>query len=253
MRFYGIALLVLLLSAGSVQANIQPDSLTKQLEPSLENLFYGNVNEVLTKLFWIGDSEVIGLRYNAVRPKDIVLFNSNRLIVDSLSINQLFLDDYQPGSIRFVSIDGIVQSGQNSFVILHGYGATRVQVVEGKFVVIEKRIEPRKPEISDRYFTGYKLLHLGKYTIGYRYDLNKYIKSADYWVYNWESGKLSEYQDSKYREESTNRYWSLKNTPEAYSTISHFIYNIIQTRDGFIFNLPLKNRFLSYSEKAGNI
>jgi hypothetical protein len=100
---------------------------------------------------------------------------------------------------------------------------------------------------------GYSLVQLEKYTIGYRVELAKYLSSADFWIYDWEKEKHVIYLDSQHPEASKNWYWKLKGTPEAYSTASIYRYNIIQTRDGFIFNLPLKNRFLKFSKANGEI
>lgn len=64
----------------------------KPIELSLENLFYGNDNVILTKLFWLNQDEIIGYRYENNIPKDLVLLNRQRLIKDSLSINELFIE-----------------------------------------------------------------------------------------------------------------------------------------------------------------
>lgn len=236
-----------------IAAMANSDSLSKEVKPTLENLYYGNVNEVVTKMLWIGDQSAIGLRYNEKIPKDLVLLNRNKLIVDSLSFNEMFLEGYDKQSGRFNSIDGLVQTSDNRFLVIHGHGTTILEINQEKLDVRIKQLEKRKPAIDDKYLKGYSLVQLEKYTIGYRVESNKYLSSADFWVYDWENKKHVSYLDSQHPEASKNWYWKLKGTPEAYSTASIYRYNIIQTRDGFIFNLPLKNRFLKFSKATGAI
>lgn len=253
MRSFGFTFFLFCLFSVCSQAQIKTDSLDREIEPSLDNLYYGNINEVITKILWFGEKNAIGLRYYGTVPKDLVLFDQQKLIVDSLSVNRMFLEEYEPGSGRFISINAFFQEADRSFAVVHNNGSTRVRLNGDRFELVEKKILSEKPTIAEQYLTGYRQIRLEKYSIGYRYDQSKYVTSADFWVYNWETGEHTVYHDSKFKEESNNRYWSRKNTPETYSTLTHFIYNITQTRDGFIFNLPLKNRFLKYSSVTGEI
>lgn len=213
---------------------------------SMESLFYGNENEVLTRLFWLTEEEIIGIRYSGDIPKDLVLLNHQRLIKDSLSINQLFLDGYHFNSKRFISIHGIIQTGDHEGVIVHNFGSTHFQIADEKIKMITKVLPEKRPKIDDEYFDGYELVQLDGYTLGFKGDRKKWVKDADYWIYNWDSGEFSIYEDSKHPVMSKNDFWDKKNDPETFSTYSYFFYNIIQTKDGFLFNLPLKNRFVIY-------
>lgn len=223
------------------------------VELSLENMFYGNDNHDLSKLFWLNEDEIISIRFKDSRPKDVILLNSQRLITDSLSINQMFLENYTESSPNFISINGFIQIEQSKFIILHNFGSTVVQVSNDKFELLEERIKAEKPPVSSEFLEGYKLLALENYTIGYRMDEDKWLKSPDYWVYNWESEAFAQYQDSKIEESSKNRYWDPKNSLETYSTYSFFVYYITQTKEGLLFNLPLKNRFVLYSNKTNQM
>lgn len=253
MRFPRTLLYIFATQFLGIFAMANSDSLSKEVKPTLENLYYGNINEVITKMLWIGDQSAIGLRYNEKIPKDLVLLNRNKLIVDSLSFNEMFLEGYDKQSGRFNSIDGLVQASENEFLVIHSHGTTILEINQDKLDVNIKQLEKRKPAIEDKYLKGYSLVQLEKYTIGYRVESNKYLSSADFWVYDWENKKHVIYLDSQHSEASKNWYWKLKGTPEAYSTASIYRHNIIQTRDGFIFNLPLKNRFLKFSKATGAI
>ncbi|MEP4375884.1 MAG: hypothetical protein ABJ333_12600, partial [Algoriphagus sp.] len=226
------------------------ESLELKLVPSLDNMFYGNVNEIITNMMWVDEDYAIGLRYNATRPKDLVLLNRNNLIVDSLSINLLFLDKDRVEQGSFISIQMIVEASTNEFMIVHNYGTSLVSVDSGKFELLEKKISKEKPSIPKSFLEDHVLINLGRFTIGYRSEM-KYLNHADFWVYDWELGTHEFYEDSKYKEASKNWYWKLKGTPETYSSTSIFRYSIIATKDGFIFNLPLKNRFLTYTTDTG--
>jgi hypothetical protein len=83
--------------------------------------------------------------------------------------------------------------------------------------------------------------------------MDKWLTDADYWVYNWSNGKFAVYEDSKHDEVTKNRYWNRKKDPETYSTFTHFLYNIVQTKEGFLFNLPLKNRFVRYNAETNQM
>ncbi len=225
----------------------------KPIELSLENLFYGNDNVILTKLFWLNQEEIIGFRYEKNIPKDLVLLNHQRLIKDSLSINQLFIDGYDSGSNTFVSINGIIQTGDHEAVILHNFGSTRMEVKEDKIQLLAKSLPNKKPEISEKYLNGYSLVQLDGFTIGYRAEMKQWLTDANYWVYNWRNEKFAVYEDSKHDEVTKNRYWNRKKDPETYSTFTHFLYNVVQTKEGFLFNLPLKNRFLRYNAETNQM
>ncbi|SFO51232.1 hypothetical protein SAMN04488519_107238 [Algoriphagus ornithinivorans] len=221
----------------------------KEIELSLENLFYGNDNEILTKLYWLNQENIIGLRYENDIPKDLVLLNRARLIKDSLSINRLFIRDYNPKAKKFIAINSLIQTDKNEIVILHGYGSSKIKLINDKLELESKSLPNKKPDISDEYFRDYELVQLGDFTIGYKVNPSKWIKDADYWIFNWNNGTVSKYEDSKITDVSKNRFWDMKNDPEPYSTYTHFLYNIIQTKDGFLFNLPLKNRFVLYDSQ----
>lgn len=236
-----------------ISAMANSDSLSNEVKPTLENLYYGNVNEVITKMLWIGDQSAIGLRYNEKIPKDLVLLNRNKLIVDSLSFNEMFLQGYDKQSGRFTSIDGLIQTSENKFLVIHGHGTTILEINQEKLNGQIRQLEKRKPAIDEKYLQGYSLVQLENYTIGYRKEMNKYLTSADFWVYDWGKKKHVAYLDSQHPQASKNWYWKLKDTPETYSSSSIYRYNITETRDGFIFNLPLKNRFLKYSKVTGEI
>ncbi|MEP0712775.1 MAG: hypothetical protein ABJC55_12700, partial [Algoriphagus sp.] len=49
-------------------AQSDSESLELKLVPSLDNMFYGNVNEIITNMMWVDEDYAIGLRYNATRP-----------------------------------------------------------------------------------------------------------------------------------------------------------------------------------------
>ena len=229
------------------------DTKFQEIELSLENMFYGNDNHDLSRLFWLNEDEIISIRYKDSRPKDVILLNSQRLITDSLSINQMFLENYSESSPKFISINGFIQVEQSKFIILHNFGSTVVQVSNDKFEILEEKIKAEKPPVSSEFLEGYKLLALGNYTVGYRIDPDKWLKSPDYWVYNWGNGKFARYQDSKFEESSKNTYWDTKNSLEPYSTYSFYTYFIVQTKDGLLFNLPMKNRFVLYSGKTNQM
>lgn len=225
----------------------------KPIELSLENLFYGNDNVILTKLFWLNQEEIIGYRYENNIPKDLVLLNRQRLIKDSLSINQLFIEGYDPSSKNFISINGIIQTGDHEAVILHNFGSTRFEVKEDRIQLLTKSLSKRKPEIPGEYLKGYELTHLEGFTLGFKVDVSKWLTDADYWIYNWNTGKFAIYEDSKHDEVTKNRYWNRKKDPETYSTYTHFLYNVVQTKEGFLFNLPLKNRFVRYNAETNQM
>lgn len=230
-----------------IQSTLAVAQKSKHLEPSLENLFYGNDNVTLTKLFWLNDKEIIAYRYNNGIPKDLILLNRQRLIQDSLSINDMFLEGYQEDSKKFISINGLIQTGEHKAVVIHNFGSTIFELVDGKFKVYSKFLPKKKPPIPDKYFSGFEVIQLDSYTIGYRADWKKWLVDADFWVYDWNTEKLESYEDSKFEEQTKNPYWDYKRDPEPYSTFTHFLYNIIQTKDGFLFNLPFKNRFVIYN------
>lgn len=223
----------------------------RQITPNDQNLFYGNENVNLVRLFWMGGNQMIGLRYQESRPKDLVLMNENRLIIDSLSINELFLEDYRFESGKFISLINLFQTGENDLAILHGFGTTKAKISNGVFEVLEKKVRLGKPDIPPKYFEGYDFFHLENLTLGFKVNRKKWLKSADFWVYNWETGKFAEYRDSEFEEESNNTYWNTSKSPETFSTLTQFAYNVTKTRYGLLFNLPLKNRFVIYdSEKS---
>lgn len=224
-----------------------------EVELNLTNLFYGNENEVLIKLFWLNPDETIGLRYQNNIPKDLVLLDHQRLIMDSLSINKLFLKGYSPASKNFVGIDGFIQIDDHQLMILHGFGSTGIRVTEDRFELINKKLPARKPDIDAKYFDSHQLVQLSDFTIGYHAERDKWTTDADFWVYNWKTKKLAFYEDSKYAELTKNRYWDMKQSPESYDTYSHFLYNIIQTKEGFLFNLPLKNKFVRYNAETNDM
>jgi len=225
----------------------------KPIELSLENLFYGNDNVILTKLFWLNQEEIIGYRYENNIPKDLVLLNRQRLIKDSLSINALFLDGYNSSSKNFISIQGIIQTSSHEAIVLHNFGSTKFEVKNDRIQILSKTLSRPKPDISEKYFKGYELVHLDGFTLGYRAEMKKWITDADYWVYNWNTGKFAIYEDSKHDEVTKNRYWNRKKDPETYSTYTHFLYNVVQTKEGFLFNLPMKNRFVRYNAETNQM
>jgi hypothetical protein len=224
-----------------------------EVELNLTNLYYGNENEVLIKLFWLNPDETIGIRYRNNISKDLVLLNHQRLITDSLSINKLFLEGYSSASKNYVGINGFIQLDDHQVVVLHGWGNTQIRVKDDRFELIEKNLPRRKPNISPSYFEGYELVYLSDFTIGYHVETKTWTTDADFWVYNWNTGKVALYEDSKYEELTKNRYWDMKRSPEPYDTYSHFLYNIVQTKEGFLFNLPLKNRFALYNAETNEM
>ncbi|MHA7128035.1 hypothetical protein [Algoriphagus namhaensis] len=207
----------------------------------------------MIKLFWLNPDEIIGLRYQNSRPKDLVLLNHQRLITDSLSINQRFIEGYSSASGKFVSINGFIQIDDHELIVLHGHGSTSVRVKEQRFELISEKLPARKPNIDASYFENYQLVQLLDFTIGYHAESSEWTSDADFWVYNWKTEKLAIYEDSKYDEVTKNRYWDMKRSPEPYSTYNHFLYNIIQTKEGFLFNLPLKNRFVRYNAASNEM
>ena len=225
----------------------------RMILPTDQNLFYGNENIVLSRLYWMGDDQIVGLRYKDSRPKDLVLMNTNRLIVDSLSINRLFLENFNFESGQFISINGIVKNNSNTFLVIHNFGTTQITIKSGKFELVHKKISRRRPDIPPNYFQGYEFIELEQFTIGYKVDVKKWLKSADFWVYNWETNKFSEYRDSEFNEESNNPYWDLQKGLETVNTFTQFIYNISKTENGLIFNLPLKNRFIEYDAELSTM
>ena len=118
MKVFSFLLFSLSLSTSVTKTMAQ--NAQKSIELSLENLFYGNDNVILTKLFWLNQEEIIGYRYENNIPKDLVLLNRQRLIKDSLSINALFLDGYNSSSKDFISIQGIIQTSSHEAIVLHG-------------------------------------------------------------------------------------------------------------------------------------
>ena len=235
------------------ETKVMAQDAEKSIELSVDNLFYGNDNVILTKLFWLNRDEIIGYRYENNIPKDLVLLNRQRLIKDSLSINQLFLDGYNSNSKNFISINGLIQSGDHEVIVLHGFGSSRFEVKEDRIHLVTKSLPRPKPDIPEKFFKGYELAHLDGFTIGYRGDMTKWLSDANYWVYNWKTGNFSVYEDSKHDEVTKNRYWNRKKDPETYSTYTQFLYNIVQTKEGFLFNLPLKNRFVRYNAETNQM
>jgi hypothetical protein len=126
-----------------IQSTLAVAQKSIHLEPSLENLFYGNDNVTLTKLFWLNDKEIIAYRYKNGIPKDLILLNRQRLIQDSLSINDMFLDGYQEDSKKFISINGLIQTGEHKAVVIHNFGSTLFELVDGEFKVSSKSL-PKK-------------------------------------------------------------------------------------------------------------
>ncbi|WBL43834.1 hypothetical protein PBT90_03930 [Algoriphagus halophytocola] len=232
-----------------LDARIVPD-----VDLSIENLYYGNENEILSKLFWLNDEETVALRYLNSRPKDIVLMGANNLLIDSLSVNKMFLSNYSYGSEKFISINAFIRQSSNSFILVHNSGSTLVETVNGKFKVKEKKISPGKPNLPDSLLNEHEIIHLDRLSIGYKVDPSKYIDSPDYWVYDWKKGSHVIYEDSKFEEVSKNRYWNKKANPElTISTYSHFVYYISKTKDGLLFNLPQKNRFVLYNTETSKM
>lgn len=138
-------------------------------------------------------------------------------------------------------------------MILHNFGSTRFEVIGDRIQLLTKSLPNRKPEIPEKYLKGYELTHLESFTLGFRVDVNKWLTDADYWVYNWNTGKFAIYEDSKNDEVTKNRYWNRKKDPETYSTFTHFLYNVVKTKEGFLFNLPLKNRFVRYNAETNQM
>ncbi|GMQ24571.1 hypothetical protein Aoki45_12530 [Algoriphagus sp. oki45] len=246
-------ILLVSLSLSTSDFKTMAQNFQKPIELSLGNLFYGNDNVVLIKLFWLNQDEIIGYRYENDIPKDLVLLNRQRLIKDSLSINSLFLEGYNSSSKNFISIQGLIQTGDHEAIVLHNFGSTKFEVKNERIQILSQTLPRSKPDISEKYFKGYELVHLDGFTLGYRAEMKKWITDADYWVYNWSTGKFALYEDSKHSEVTKNRYWDRKKDPETQSTYTHFLYNVVQTKEGFLFNLPLKNRFVRYNAETNQM
>lgn len=252
MQKYFLYFFVLVFFNSSVSlAQSDSESLELKLVPSLDNMFYGNVNEIITKLLWVEEDYSIGIRYNSITPKDLVLLNQNNLIVDSLNISLIFLGKEKVDMGRFTYVDMIVPLADKEFLIVFGYMSRFLNISDGRFELIEEKLPNTKPSIPESFLEGHVLVNLGRFTLGYQKGLNKYLTSPDFWIYDWELQRHVVYEDSKYEQVSKNWYWKLKDTPDVFDTISIFRYSIIPTKDGFIFNLPLKNRFLTYSMDTG--
>ncbi len=214
---------------------------------TLENLYHANENTSLTRLYFLDDSKTIGYRWGNQSPKDLVLLSRSRLMIDSLHLGKQYNS--------WLIVHSIFQESPTELLVIHSSGTNVVKIAESSFLLNPNLPNSGLPPIASDFIDGHELIPLGKFTIGYKVNPKKWLTSPDYWVYDWEKERFAIYEDSKFPEQSNNRYWKIGSglDPEPFSTYNHFTYFISKTQEGFLFNLPLKNRFVIHNAKMGTM
>lgn len=243
MRLIVIGFLLILLNCFSVFGQ----TVVKELKLSIDNLYHANENTKLTRLYFLNEGNTIAYRYGDQFPKDLVLLNKSRLVLDSLNLRLKYS--------RGLTIHSIYQKTDSRIYIVHSFGTNEAEVVNGSISLRSELLKPEKPPLESKFLEGYELIELGRFTIGYKVNPKKWLTSPDYWVYDREEDRFAIYEDSKIPEHSKNRYLKVGSTdvPEPFSTYNHFTYFIEKTKAGFLFNLPLKNRFVIYNQESGTM
>jgi|GEM_PF-1118812 len=227
------------------QLNAQDD--VPELILSIENLYHANENTKLTRLYFFDDSHTIAFRYGIQFPKDLVLLSKSRLVRDSLNLRAKFGNG--------LTVHSIFQKSDSEIYIVHSFGTSEAKVTGNSLSLVSERLKPGIPPIDPEFLADHELIELGEFTIGYKVNPKKWLTSPDFWVYDWKKDRFAVYRDSEIPELSKNRYLKVGSTgvPEPFSTYNHFTYFISKTQDGFLFNLPLKNRFVIYNQDAGTM
>ncbi|MHA7128034.1 hypothetical protein [Algoriphagus namhaensis] len=213
-------------------------------ELSIENLYHASENNKLTRLYFLPNRQTIAYRYGNSFPKDLLLLNSQRLVLDSLNLRNRIK--------KGLTVHALFEKSKDELYIIHSEGTSEISIRDGRFSLVKENVDKRKPKIGPEYLDSYELIFVGDQVIGYRANPKKWLDSPDYWVYDQQSDSFEIYKDSEFKSETKNRYWEIGSSfvPEPYTTYNYFTYYISKTVDGFLFNLPLKNRFLIYNSRT---
>lgn len=247
MRFV-LIVLAMGFSLGSSAQNENIYSKVKNLETGLESLYYASVYEDIAKIWPIGNKSV-GIRFRNQSHYDLVLFNSNRLVVDSLRILEIFDPEHaKERPNNFVSIQDVFALSDNSFIILHNFGTTLIEIDGNSLKVLDKKISFIGDSSKDFQFVlppnviSYNSLSKKK---GKSKQVSYNIKQLNGpYIFTSEKDRTSKNQIP------LSLYWDINNYLEIQSNDSYMKHFFVPVKEQLLLNLPGTNQFKIFGEKG---
>jgi hypothetical protein len=245
MRFV-LIILAMGFSLGSSAQNENIYSKVKNLETGLEFLYYASVYGDIAKIWPIGN-QAVGIRFRNESHYDLVLFNKNRLVVDSLRLLEVFNPEgAQASPSNFVSIQEIFVVSENNLIVLHNFGLTLLEINEKSFKVLKKKISFSGDNSKEFQFST------PNYVISYNSSLKKKKHKESYNIKSIDNQLNFDSENDKNMKSQIplNLFWDLNNYLEIPSKDFYFRHFIVPTNTSLLLNVPRTNHFKIIGENG---